>query len=115
PGITLGSHAWSHPDLAALGAAELRMELAASLASLRARFPGAIPWISYPYGRVSPAVARAAREAGYRGGVRVEGGAVRAGDDPLALPRVNVPAGVSPEGFTLRARGMEVGRWRASW
>lgn len=116
PGITLASHGWSHADLAALEAGELRMELNDSIASLRRRFGGAvIPWISYPYGRVSPGVTQAAREAGYRGGLRVEGGAVRPGGDPLALPRVNVPAGVSPDGFRLRARGWEVGRWRASW
>ncbi|HET7228998.1 MAG TPA: polysaccharide deacetylase family protein [Longimicrobium sp.] len=116
PGITLASHGWSHADLAALREDELRTELNDSLVSLRRRFGNAvIPWISYPYGRVSPAVVHAAREAGYRGGLRVEGGAVRRGDDPLALPRINVPAGVSVDGFRLRARGWEVGRWRASW
>jgi peptidoglycan/xylan/chitin deacetylase (PgdA/CDA1 family) len=115
PGITLGSHTASHPDLSALEGDELRAELRDSIASLRSRFPSVIPWISYPYGRTSPAVAAAAREAGYEGGLRVEGGAVRAGADPFALPRVNVPAGVSADGFALRARGVEMGRWRASW
>lgn len=116
PGITLASHTLTHPDLTGMDGGEVREELEGSLAELRRRFGAAvIPWLSYPYGRWSSSVARAAREAGYEGALRVEGGPARGGDDPFSLPRINVPAGLSPEGFLLRTSGMEVERWRASW
>lgn len=108
PGITVGSHGWSHANLAALSADELRDELARSLAWIRERFPErGRPWIAYPYGRRSPEVVRLARDAGYRAGFLVEGGWHRGGGPMgLEVPRLNVPAGVSPEGFVLRAAGL---------
>ena len=107
-GITFGSHTWSHPNLAALSADEVERELRDSLDWLRARFPStAIPWLSYPYGLASPAVARAAAAAGYEGALRVEGGWMRgAPADRFAVPRLNVAAGVSLAGFELRAAGV---------
>jgi peptidoglycan/xylan/chitin deacetylase (PgdA/CDA1 family) len=107
PGITLGSHTWSHPNLAVLEAARLTEEVTRPLAWLRERFEGVVPWLSYPYGRWSPAVAAAARGAGYRAAVRVEGGWYRrgAGGD-YGLPRLNVPAGISGDGFSLRLAGL---------
>ncbi len=104
-GITLASHTWSHPNLAALAEDELDAELARPLAWLRERFRVAIPWLSYPYGLSSPAVERAAERAGYRGAFRVEGGWTAGAAGPFALPRINVPAGVSLHGFELRTAG----------
>lgn len=105
PGITLGSHTWSHPNLAALGPGALDDELGRSAEWLEARYEAYVPWVSYPYGLSSPeARSRAARW--YRGGFRIEGGMARRGDEPFSLPRVNIPAGVSPAGFELRAAGL---------
>ncbi len=107
PGITLGSHTWSHPNLARLEQAELAAELTRPLGWLRERFEEVLPWLSYPYGSWSPAVAAAAKDAGYRAALRVEGGWIRAGrDGDFALPRLNVPAGISADGFALRLAGM---------
>lgn len=107
PGITLASHSWSHPNLAALDPTELEEELARPLAWLRERFDGVLPFISYPYGRSSPAVERAAAEAGYRAALRIEGGWLREGEsNRFAIPRLNVPAGVSNAGFRLRCSGL---------
>ena len=107
PGITLASHSGSHPNLRRLPEVEVEAELAGPLEWLRARFGGAaVPWLSYPYGLGSPALARAAARAGYAGAVLVGGGRTAAGGDPFAVPRVNVPAGVSPAGFALRAAGV---------
>ncbi|HEX8362155.1 MAG TPA: polysaccharide deacetylase family protein [Longimicrobium sp.] len=106
PGITLASHTWSHPNLAALAEDELDAELARPLAWLRERFQAVVPWLSYPYGLSSPLVERAAERAGYRGAFRVEGGWTPAGaTGSFALPRMNVPAGVSLHGFELRTAG----------
>src|SRR5262249_6781191 len=66
PGITFGSHSWSHRNLSALAANELEHELATSLAWLRARYANTIPWLTYPYGLASAAVERASEDARFR-------------------------------------------------
>ncbi len=108
-GITLASHTWSHPNLAALDAEALEREMERPLRWLRERFGAALPWLSYPYGLSSPAVEDAARRAGYTGAFRVEGGWLLqdfAGAPRFALPRVNVPAGGSLEYFSLLTSGL---------
>ena len=107
PGITLASHTWSHPNLAALDAAELEDELQRPLAWLRERFTGVLPFISYPYGLSSPAVESAAAEAGYEAALRIDGGWLRDGSvNRYAIPRLNVPSGISDAGFRLRCSGL---------
>lgn len=110
PGITIASHTWSHPNLTRLTEAEARRELEASAAWVAEHFPSAsLPWLAYPYGLASPETHAAAREAGYAAALRIEGGWMRAGGSAFALPRVNVPAGLSPEGLALRAAGLLCG------
>jgi len=109
PGITFASHSWSHPNLARIAPDELRTELTASLDWLRARFAPVVPWLSLPYGCGSNAVREAAAQAGYVGALEITGGWLPASISPAdryALPRLNIPAGVSAEGFELRASGM---------
>jgi peptidoglycan/xylan/chitin deacetylase (PgdA/CDA1 family) len=107
PGITLASHTWSHPNLGRLRPAELEEELTRPLEWLRARFDSVVPALSYPYGLASPSVERAAERAGYRAGLLVSGGWMpRRSRNPFALPRLNVPAGLSPNGFVLRTAGV---------
>jgi peptidoglycan/xylan/chitin deacetylase (PgdA/CDA1 family) len=106
-GLTLGSHSWSHPNLTMLGQAELAEELGKSLEWLAGRYrERVIRWLSYPYGRWSPDVARATEAAGYGGAFRIEGGRLRGEHPPFATPRLNVPAGLSVEGLSLRAAGL---------
>lgn len=107
PGITLASHSWSHPNLAALAPGELDEELTRPLAWLRENFTGVLPYISYPYGLASPAVERAAQAAGYQAALRIDGGWLRDGfPNRYAIPRLNVPAGLSDAGFRLRCSGL---------
>jgi peptidoglycan/xylan/chitin deacetylase (PgdA/CDA1 family) len=107
PGITLGCHTWSHPNLARLDETRLTEELERPFAWLRERFERVIPWLSYPYGRWSDSVASAARRAGYQAALRVDGGWYRGGQGDLySLPRLNVPAGISGDGFSLRLGGL---------
>lgn len=106
-GLTLGSHTWSHPNLTRIGGVELTRELCKPLEWLRDRFSRVLPWLAYPYGISSPTVGEAARDAGYTGAVLVEGGALRGeAMDMFAVPRLNIPAGLSPAGFQLRLAGV---------
>jgi peptidoglycan/xylan/chitin deacetylase (PgdA/CDA1 family) len=106
--ITLGSHSWSHANLAALRDQDLEEELITPLAWLRKEF-GAVtqPLLSYPYGLYSERVENAAASAGYLAAFAIEGGRIpRPVTKPYAIPRLNVPAGVSDNGFILRTSGM---------
>lgn len=107
PGITLGSHTWSHPNLTRLEGRELAAELARPLAWLRQHVAQPLPWLAYPYGLFSDDVARAAAAAGYEAALGVSGGWLpREPPDRFALSRLNVPPGLSIEGFVLRCAGL---------
>jgi peptidoglycan/xylan/chitin deacetylase (PgdA/CDA1 family) len=109
-GITLGSHTWSHPNLTRTSPSDLPAELARPLEWLRQNFDRVIPWLAYPYGLTSPAVERAAAESGYVAALRVSGGWLGPRRDrPFALPRLNVPAGLTLHGFRLRTSGLLCG------
>jgi peptidoglycan/xylan/chitin deacetylase (PgdA/CDA1 family) len=103
-GISIGSHTWTHPNLAALVPSELQAELTRPLQWLRDRFPSFIPVVSYPYGLSSDSVEAAASEAGYRAGLRADGGWLTPEKlaRPFALPRFNVPANLSLDGLWAR-------------
>lgn len=107
-GVSFGAHGWSHANLAVLDRDELREELLRPLAWLRDRLgDAALPVLAYPYGRWTPEVEAAAREAGYRAAFRVSGGRLDPrSEPPYSLPRINVPAGVSADGFRLRVHGL---------
>jgi peptidoglycan/xylan/chitin deacetylase (PgdA/CDA1 family) len=67
-GHELGSHTRTHPNLAALGDAARREELAGSKADLEARLGVQVAHFSAPFGgaeQFTPAVARSAEEVGY--------------------------------------------------
>lgn len=109
PGITLGSHSWSHPNLTRLGPEELTQELVQPLAWLRANATATLPCISYPYGMHNEEVRRAARAAGYEAALAISGGWLAPiPEDPFALPRVNVPPGLTLNGLVLRGAGLLV-------
>ncbi|HEX5436690.1 MAG TPA: polysaccharide deacetylase family protein [Gemmatimonadaceae bacterium] len=106
-GISVGSHTWSHANLTRLDGEALCSELKRPLAWLEERFSGVSRTLSYPYGSCSAHVARAAAAAGYRAGLRIDGGWIRGRPrDPFAIPRLNVPAGLSIDGFILRTAGL---------
>lgn len=113
-GIHVASHTWSHANLAALDADAADLELRRGRAWIDERFPSdGGSWVSYPYGLESPEVQRTAA-AHHEAGVRVSGGfaprtAPDGGDGEggrFRLPRLNVPAGLSPENFELRLSGL---------
>src|SRR6185437_1478931 len=64
PGISLGSHSWSHPNLTVLSPAELDAELIRSAQWLK-RQQNAVTCIAYPYGLHNAEVRAASMRAGY--------------------------------------------------
>ena len=107
PGLTFGSHTWSHPNLSRQDAPSLSGELRRPLEWLHATFPGiSRPWVAYPYGFFNPGVEEAARAAGYEAGFAVTGGWSRRSDRLMALPRLNIPSGLSVDGFRARVAGL---------
>jgi len=106
-GMTVGSHTWSHANLASLTETEVKDELERSQRWLEANVGSAIPWIAYPYGLASPIAERAAASLGFHAGLLTEGGWVRAErGTAFSLARLTIPAGVSEAGFVLRAAGV---------
>jgi len=107
PRIELGSHTWSHCNLARVDDAALDAELGQPLAWLRQRFERVVPWLAYPYGLASSSTADRARRAGYESVFGIAGGWIPpAAGAAFVLPRLNVPAGVSADGFILRTSGL---------
>ena len=111
PLVTLAAHTWSHVNLAAVPPDELERELALPRDWLNTRFPTSLPMLSYPYGLSAPPVETAVGHAGYEVAFRVEGGWLRAGSGAgsFAIPRLNVPARLSLDGFRLRLAGIKAG------
>lgn len=107
PLATVGSHTWSHPNLAALSGATLVSELERPRATLRDAFGERyVDHLAYPYGLESAAVRAATRAAGYRSAFRVVGGWSSHADDAFARPRLNVTPGISDAGFRARLAGL---------
>lgn len=107
-GMTVASHTWSHPNLAALDEDDCRTELSSARDWLASRFPGFLPWLAYPYGLLSPAVERTVAQSGCTCAVRVEGGWMNGAAEPYRIPRLNVGSGLSLEGFDIRVSGIRV-------
>ncbi len=88
--VTLGSHSLTHVDLSRVDNDAIRREVADSRARLEDTLGTAVEHFAYPFGRVRQYAYDAVREAGYRTAATVADGAVRRGDDPLLLSRVEV-------------------------
>ncbi|MCU1273290.1 MAG: putative xylanase/chitin deacetylase [Bryobacterales bacterium] len=106
-GITVGSHTWSHANLASLGTSDITAEIEHARDWLRTEFgEKAIPWLAYPYGMDSPEVHRVAANASYSGGLRIGGGWHSLSEvSPFARPRLNIGGGLSVAGFRARIVG----------
>jgi peptidoglycan/xylan/chitin deacetylase (PgdA/CDA1 family) len=107
-GLTLGAHSYNHPNLTRVSDARLTFEVEASLHWLRQNFPGrSRPWLAYPYGLFDDRVAAAAAAAGYQATFAIRGGWWHSGHrSAIAVPRLNIPAGMSANGFGARLNGL---------
>jgi len=86
-GITFASHTASHPRLTWLTASEVRRELAASRAEMRAALGGEPRAVSYPFGAATGRERALALEEGYEAGFALAG---RWTGDPMSITRLPV-------------------------
>lgn len=106
PTLTLGAHSWGHVNLTSRAGEALRLELRRPLGWLRDRWGDrCLPWLAYPYGLETPALRSAVASAGYRGALLIDGGWHRRASDRMMVPRLNVAAGLSHDGFRARLAG----------
>lgn len=105
--ITLGSHTWSHRNLAQLDINEIMSEVGRSRSALKNEFgDSVIDWLAYPYGIDSVAAQQAVAASSYTGAVRISGGwHMAASTPPFARPRLNIPAGLSVDRLRIHVMG----------
>jgi peptidoglycan/xylan/chitin deacetylase (PgdA/CDA1 family) len=94
--IEVGAHTVNHRPLPEVPAAELEDELGGAAARIEAAGVPRPRAFSYPYGRWSPTVAAAVREAGYAVAFTTAWGDPRPGADLFTVPRVEVHASDTP-------------------
>jgi peptidoglycan/xylan/chitin deacetylase (PgdA/CDA1 family) len=100
-------HSATHRSLPTLTDAELEYELVASRAVVH-RATGIWPeFFAYPYGRWDARVRARVHAAGYRAAFTLDPGLNDASSDLLALPRINVPAGISDAAFEAWTAGLQ--------
>lgn len=116
PGIEIGSHSHTHPDLTSLTAEEVRSELAESLAAVAEQTGNAAPALAYPHGRASAQVRDIARALGYACAFTGELGANDMQTDLYALRRVVIAGDDDLPTFVARVSGITwgSGRFRAA-
>jgi peptidoglycan/xylan/chitin deacetylase (PgdA/CDA1 family) len=108
PLISIGNHTMWHPNLGALSTQEAREEIGDADRWLRERFPTQyVPVLAYPFGISAADTESACPPGTVEFALGVTGGWISAGTPPkrTQIPRWNVPAGISSEGFSLRLRG----------
>lgn len=107
PGITVAAHSWSHPNLSRVSPQRLQQELRTPLDWLQSRYRSFIPWLAYPYGLYSADVVQQAMRAGYRGAFAGGGGWMPRKPRAMhELPRLNVPRGLTLDGFAVKLGGL---------
>jgi peptidoglycan/xylan/chitin deacetylase (PgdA/CDA1 family) len=93
-GMGIGSHTWSHRNLARLSPSDAETELRRSREVIEERVGEAVRAVAYPWGKlgryVDDATFAAAARAGYELGVISLPRAVRASDGALRIPRFGV-------------------------
>lgn len=88
-GCTVGWHGFAHEPMSLLEPDALERELDEGRTATASAAAQELRLIAYPYGWADARVAEAARARGFTGGFTTEPRAVRAGDDPLLLGRVD--------------------------
>jgi peptidoglycan/xylan/chitin deacetylase (PgdA/CDA1 family) len=89
-GVEFGSHTVSHPHLTDLPIAEAAREVHDSRRLLEDTTGAPCLSFAYPYGDWNVEVRELVAQAGYVAACTTRRAAARPGDDPLALPRINI-------------------------
>ena len=109
PGIEIGSHSHSHPDLTILSPEEVERELRDSYAAIVEQTGAGHPALAYPHGRTSDSVCDAASALGYACAFTGELGANGDGADLFELRRVVIAGDDDLSTFAARVSGVT---WR---
>lgn len=107
--VELASHTWSHFNLSALPVAGVLDQVERSQVWLEDFGVPRSPVLAYPYGFPPVQLQTELGSLGIRYGLLVEGGHLpepQKSADPLLLPRVAIPSGLSPEGLKIRIAGL---------
>lgn len=89
-GVTVASHAASHRPLTALSHDDVVLEVLRSRAALEERLGRPVTAIAYPYGDHDAVVRHLVGAAGLQIGLTSETRHSHVGDEPLALPRIEI-------------------------
>jgi peptidoglycan/xylan/chitin deacetylase (PgdA/CDA1 family) len=109
-GWEVDAHTITHPDLTAVGAAQLQHEVAGSRAILRKDFGVPVAFFCYPAGRFDATVEAAVKRAGFLAATTTQGGLAAPGGDADALPRIRVSGGESAAALMSTLRAATVAR-----
>jgi peptidoglycan/xylan/chitin deacetylase (PgdA/CDA1 family)/GT2 family glycosyltransferase len=101
-GIEIGAHGVTHRPLTSLEAPELRAELADSATQIESTGLSRPRAFAYPYGEWTPEAASLAAELGYAAAFTIEPGFAGRGENPWALPRIEVLASDSLGSLRLK-------------
>jgi peptidoglycan/xylan/chitin deacetylase (PgdA/CDA1 family) len=103
-GWEIDAHTLTHPDLTAVGPAQLRDEVAGSRAAIRKAFHVPVNFFCYPAGRYNDTVIAAVQAAGFLGATTTNYGLARPGDlYTLNRVRINGTDGISAFASKLEA------------
>lgn len=104
-GWEIGSHGVEHLDLTRQPDAVVARELRDSRQVIEARIGACSPIYSYTWGRNTKRIRCMVEAAGYRGAVATTHAPLSDGDDPFAMPRMNIDARCSLADFKAIVRG----------
>lgn len=107
-GISFGAHTHHHAWLDKVSPAELARELREAKKRIETELAQPCDGLAYPNGNHDVAVRAAAAAAGYRYGLTQDRGINRAGTDPMALHRVEVPFDERLGSFICRTAGFTI-------
>lgn len=96
-GWEVGSHTLSHADLAVLADEAATEEMAAGKSAAEEMLGRRVESFCYPFGRRNSRSAALVRACGFTSACSTQSGLVRAGTDPLLLPRVKVRSDSLPD------------------
>jgi peptidoglycan/xylan/chitin deacetylase (PgdA/CDA1 family) len=107
-GWELDTQGFSHADLIALDARQLRYQVAVARTVVQQRYHVPVDWFCYPSGHYDATVLKAVKAAGYTGSTTVVPGWAHPNDDLYRLHRLRVLGGTSPQellGLIANVRG----------
>jgi peptidoglycan/xylan/chitin deacetylase (PgdA/CDA1 family)/glycosyltransferase involved in cell wall biosynthesis len=96
-GIEFGCHSALHRPMTGMRLPEMAQDTMRARAILEEGFATSIKNFAYPYGAVNEFVFRVIKDMNFQCAATCEPGISRLGDNPLRLPRIEIPGGCTPE------------------